>query len=117
MAAITKTSAPKYFPNIICQVVNGFVFNISIVPAFISSEKLRMVTAGIKKINIQGERVKKGDKSANPLFKILYSPSKTQRNKIRRDQKRLERENDRVKEEVLKYTNLSHDNILKFNSI
>ena len=40
--------------------------------------------------------------------------SKTQRNQIRRDQKRLEKENDRVKEEVLKYTNLSHDNILKF---
>lgn len=40
--------------------------------------------------------------------------SKTQRNKIRRDQKRLERENDRVKAEVLKYTNLSHDNILKY---
>lgn len=40
--------------------------------------------------------------------------SKTQRNKIRRDQKRLERENDRVKDEVLKYTNLSHDNILKY---
>lgn len=40
--------------------------------------------------------------------------SKSQRNKIRRDQKRLERENDRVKEEVLKYTNVSHDNILKF---
>ena len=40
--------------------------------------------------------------------------SKSQRNQIRRDQKRLERENDRVKEEVLRYTNLSHDNILKF---
>lgn len=40
--------------------------------------------------------------------------SKSQRNKIRRDQKRLEKENDRVKAEVLKYTNLSHDNILKF---
>ncbi|GIZ08444.1 type II CRISPR RNA-guided endonuclease Cas9 [Flavobacterium sp. UMI-01] len=40
--------------------------------------------------------------------------SKSQRNQIRRDQKRLERENDRVKEEVLKYTHLSHDNILKF---
>ena len=40
--------------------------------------------------------------------------SKSQRNKIRRDQKRLERENDRVKTEVLKYANLSHDNILKF---
>lgn len=40
--------------------------------------------------------------------------SKSQRNQIRRNQKRLERENDRIKEEVLKYTNLSHDNILKF---
>lgn len=40
--------------------------------------------------------------------------SKSQRQKIRRDQQRLERENDRVKAEVLKYTNLSHDNILKF---
>ncbi|MBO0591692.1 type II CRISPR RNA-guided endonuclease Cas9 [Cellulophaga sp. E16_2] len=40
--------------------------------------------------------------------------SKSQRNKIRKNQKRLERENDRIKAEVLKYTNLSHDNILKF---
>jgi CRISPR-associated endonuclease Csn1 len=40
--------------------------------------------------------------------------SKSQRNTVRRDQKRLERENDRIKEEVLKYTHLSHDNILKF---
>ncbi|SEN98155.1 CRISPR-associated endonuclease Csn1 [Flavobacterium sp. CF108] len=40
--------------------------------------------------------------------------SKSQRNKIRRDQKRLERENDRVKKEVEKYTRVSHDNILKF---
>jgi len=40
--------------------------------------------------------------------------SKSQRQQIRRDQQRLERENDRVKAEVLKYTNLSHDNILKF---
>ena len=40
--------------------------------------------------------------------------SKTQRNKIRRDQKRLERENDRVKSEVEKYARVSHDTILKF---
>lgn len=40
--------------------------------------------------------------------------SKSQRNKIRRDQKRLERENDRVKTEVEKYVRVSHDNILKF---
>lgn len=40
--------------------------------------------------------------------------SKSERYKTRRNQQRLERENDRVKAEVLKYTNLSHDNILKF---
>ena len=50
------------------------------VPCFFSSEKLRIVTAGIKKINIHGESVKNGLKSAKPLCKILYSPSKTQRN-------------------------------------
>lgn len=40
--------------------------------------------------------------------------SKSQRNQIRRDQKRLERENDRVKSEVEKYTRITHENILKF---
>jgi len=40
--------------------------------------------------------------------------SKSERYKIRRNQQRLERENDRVKVEVLKYTNISHDTILKF---
>ncbi|RAR74106.1 type II CRISPR RNA-guided endonuclease Cas9 [Flavobacterium aciduliphilum] len=40
--------------------------------------------------------------------------SKSQRNKIRRDQKRLERENDRVKAEVEKYIKVTNDNILKF---
>ena len=40
--------------------------------------------------------------------------SKSQRNKIRNNQKRLERENDRVKLEVEKYTRITHDNILKF---
>jgi CRISPR-associated endonuclease Csn1 len=41
--------------------------------------------------------------------------SKSERYKIRRNQQRLEKENDRVKDEVLKYqVILSHDNILKF---
>lgn len=40
--------------------------------------------------------------------------SKSERYKTRRNQQRLEKENDRVKVEVLKYTNLSHDTILKF---
>ncbi|MBZ4042259.1 type II CRISPR RNA-guided endonuclease Cas9 [Flavobacterium hibisci] len=40
--------------------------------------------------------------------------SKSQRNKIRRDQKRLERENDRVKTEVEKYARVTHDSILLY---
>ena len=41
--------------------------------------------------------------------------SKSQRNKIRREQKRLERENDRVKERLKEYDKRpTHDNILKF---
>lgn len=40
--------------------------------------------------------------------------SKSDRHKTRRNQQRLEKENDRIKAEVLKYTSLSHDNILKF---
>jgi hypothetical protein len=39
-----------------------------------------MVTAGIKNIKIQGAKVKNGVKSEKPVFRILYSPSKTQRN-------------------------------------
>ena len=72
--------APRYLPTTISQLEMGLVNSNSKVPCFISSEKLRIVTAGIKKIKIQGDIVKKGDKSAKPLFKILYSPSKTQRN-------------------------------------
>jgi CRISPR-associated endonuclease Csn1 len=40
--------------------------------------------------------------------------SKSQRNKIRREQKRLERENDRVKLEVAKYARVTHESILKY---
>ncbi|MDO5978579.1 type II CRISPR RNA-guided endonuclease Cas9 [Flavivirga spongiicola] len=40
--------------------------------------------------------------------------SKSKRNQIRRNQKRLERENDRVKSEVEKYARITHENILKF---
>ena len=36
---------------------------------------------------IQGEIVKNGVKSAKPLFKMLYSPSKTQRNNPLRTRK------------------------------
>lgn len=40
--------------------------------------------------------------------------SKSQRNIIRRNQKRLERENDRIKNEVEKYVRITHESILKF---
>jgi CRISPR-associated endonuclease Csn1 len=40
--------------------------------------------------------------------------SKTRRNEIRREQKRLEKENDRIKTEVEKYVRVTHDNILKY---
>jgi hypothetical protein len=39
-----------------------------------------MVTAGIKKISIIGAKLKNGLRSAKPLFRMLCSPSKTQRN-------------------------------------
>ncbi|MBU2526838.1 MAG: type II CRISPR RNA-guided endonuclease Cas9 [Bacteroidetes bacterium] len=40
--------------------------------------------------------------------------SKSQRNKIRRNQKRLERENDRIKAEVEKYARVTHDSMLLY---
>jgi hypothetical protein len=80
IAITINKKAPKNFPVTISLIEMGLVNKSSIVPCFFSSEKLRIVTAGIKKINIHGAMVKKGDKSANPLFKMLYSPSKTQRN-------------------------------------
>lgn len=40
--------------------------------------------------------------------------SKTERNRIRRKQQHLERENDRVKAEVEKYTRVTHESMLKF---
>ncbi|MBL4653708.1 MAG: type II CRISPR RNA-guided endonuclease Cas9 [Flavobacteriales bacterium] len=40
--------------------------------------------------------------------------SKTERNRTRRNQQHLERENDRVKAEVEKYTRVTHESMLKF---
>ena len=80
IAKIIKTKAPKNFPFTMSQFESGLVNNNSIVPCFFSSEKLRMVTAGIKKIKIHGANLKNGLISAKPEFKMLNSPSKTQRN-------------------------------------
>jgi hypothetical protein len=75
-----RSIEPKNFPFTICQRLKGFVSNSSSVPCFFSSEKLRIVTAGIRNRRIQGDKLKNGLKSAKPLSKILNSPSKTQRN-------------------------------------
>ena len=80
MAMKIKIIAPRNLPFTICQTLNGLVNNNSKVPNFRSSEKLFIVTAGIKKIKIQGESVKKGVKSAKPEFIILYCPSKIHKN-------------------------------------
>src|SRR5690606_20700145 len=53
-ARIIKNKAPKYFPRTICRNDKGFVSKSSKVPVFISSLKLRMVTAEIKKISTHG---------------------------------------------------------------
>src|SRR5690606_30412823 len=74
---IMSKKAPKNFPFTICQTESGLVSNNSIVPCFLSSEKLRIVTAGIKKIKTQGANVKNGVKSAKELSKMLKSPGKT----------------------------------------
>lgn len=81
MAKTIKTRAAKYLPKMICQMLIGFVFKISMVPTLYSSANMRMVMAGIRKMKIHGAKKKKPFKSANPVFRILKSPSKTQRNK------------------------------------
>ena len=80
MATTISNKAAKNFQFTIEVIESGLVNKSSNVPCFFSSEKLRIVTAGIKKIKIHGAKVKNGLKSANPLFKMLKSPSKTQRN-------------------------------------
>jgi hypothetical protein len=80
IAITINKNEPKNFPPTISQMLNGLVNSSSKVPCFISSEKLLMVTAGIRKSNIQGEMVKNGLKSAKPESKILYSPLNIHRN-------------------------------------
>jgi hypothetical protein len=50
-----KKQLAKYLPKTICHLDNGFVKSSSIVPDFTSSEKARMVIAGIRKRKIKGE--------------------------------------------------------------
>jgi hypothetical protein len=80
IAITINNNEPKNLPPTISQIFNGLVNSNSKVPCFISSEKLFIVTAGIRNKNIQGDRVKNGLKSAKPESKILYSPLKIHRN-------------------------------------
>ena len=80
MAIKIKINAPKNLPLTISQRLRGLVKSISNVPCFFSSEKLFIVTAGIRKISIHGANLKNGLISAYPEFKMLKSPSKTHKN-------------------------------------
>jgi hypothetical protein len=70
IAITISSTAPRNFPFTICHKLNGFVVH-SRVPCFFSSEKLRMVGAGIRKIKIHGAKVKKRGHIGNPVFRIL----------------------------------------------
>ena len=77
MGAIAKQIriiAPKNFPKTIFVKEIGLVIKSSKVPIFCSSLKDLIVIAGIKNNKTQGAMIKKEDKSANPLSKILNSP-------------------------------------------
>src|SRR5688572_27782113 len=77
MAMTPKKKAPQNFPRTRFHTEMGLINRSSIVPILRSSEKLFMVTAGTKKIKIQGTSKKKFPRSAKPWSKILYSPLKT----------------------------------------
>ena len=63
---IQSVVVPQNLPQIILQTEMGLISISSRVPNFLSSEKLFMVIAGTKKINIQGVRRKKFPKSEKP---------------------------------------------------
>jgi len=81
--AIPSTSdKPISFPPKILDGFNGLVNNSSKVPEESSSEKLRILKAGIKKRKSQGESSKKGLKSPKPIFSKLNGVSKNQSIKV-----------------------------------
>ena len=61
---------------------NGFVINNSKVPVLRSSEKLRILRAGISIRKSQGESSKKVDKLPKPMLSMLKGVSKNQRNNV-----------------------------------
>jgi hypothetical protein len=78
MAIKLKKAKRQDFPFTICQILNGFVSNNSKVLVF-SHPKTAHGYCRNKEIKIQGAKVKMGQISKTRI-KILYSPSKTQRN-------------------------------------
>ncbi len=72
----------KYLPNIICNSVIGLVTNKTIVTDLFSSEKDRMVIAGIRNKKIQGATPKKLSNEAKPYSKILVSGNTQTNNPI-----------------------------------
>ena len=76
-----NTITAKNLPKIISEFVIGFVFKISIVPVWNSSENVFIVIAGTKNNNNHGVRKKKLVRSAKPAFKIFNSSLKTHKNK------------------------------------
>ena len=72
-------SIEKYLPNTICQDDKGRVLSISKVPALNSSASERILIAGTRNINIQGERSKNLSSDAYPKSKILL-PGNIKRN-------------------------------------
>ena len=69
-----------YFPKTNLNSVIGFVRSNSIVPILISSEKKRIVNAGIKNKNTQGAIKKSPSRPAYPESNKLNDPGKIQRN-------------------------------------
>ena len=61
---------------------NGFVINNSKVPVVRSSEKLRILRAGISNKKSQVESSKKVEKLTKPMLSMLKGVSKTQSNKV-----------------------------------
>lgn len=76
----TSVKEAKNLPNMILDSVRGNVDNISMVPDLNSSEKERIVNAGIKNISTQGASIKNLSNVAYPSSSILLS-GVTQRKK------------------------------------
>ena len=70
-----------YFPQTNLNSVIGFVRSNSKVPLLISSEKNRIVNAGIKNKNTHGAIKKSPSRPAYPESNKLNDPGKIQRNK------------------------------------